>query len=54
MIDLALQLIKTKPIYVKAIGNKFGTGKNYKFRKFYRFRFNFSNDLIIRINTHGI
>ena len=28
--------------------------KNYKFRKFYRFRFNFQNDLIIRINTHGI
>ncbi len=55
MIDLALYLIKTKPIYVKAIGNKFGTGKKIiNSENFIGLDLIFQNDLIIRINTHGI
>ena len=55
MVDLVLYLIKKKPIYVKAIGNKFDTGKKIiNSENFVGLDLIFQNDLIVRINTHGI
>lgn len=55
MIDLVLYLIKKNPIYVKAIGNKFDTGKKIiNSDTFIGLDLIFQNDLIVRINTHAI
>tara|TARA_A100000164_G_C21843337_1_gene741212 strand:- start:75 stop:1076 length:1002 start_codon:yes stop_codon:yes gene_type:complete len=55
MIDLVLYLIKKKPIFVKAIGNKFDIGKKIiNSENFIGLDLIFQNDLIVRINTHGI
>ena len=55
MIDLVLYLIKKNPIYVRAIGNKFDTGKKLiNSENFVGLDLIFQNNLIVRINTHGI
>lgn len=55
MIDLALYLLKKKPVFVKAIGNKFDIGKKIiKSENFIGLDLIFKNNLIVRINTHGI
>ncbi len=55
MIDLVLYLIKKKPIYVKSVGNKFNIGKKIiNSENFIGIDLIFQNELIVRINTHGI
>tara|TARA_Y100000768_G_scaffold382557_1_gene363127 strand:- start:1136 stop:2140 length:1005 start_codon:yes stop_codon:yes gene_type:complete len=54
MIDLVLFLIKKKPIYVKAIGNKLDIGKSIiNSETFIGLDLIFNNGLIVRINTHA-